>query len=143
MKKTKKIETKPTRRPTKATKIVEAPEINEVEQNEVQASPKTSETKRKNLPMLLLATLALGLIGGYLLTQLYEEKQPAATVNGEVISMDTLNKELVRQGGQKVLENSVTETLIYQEAKKKNISADQKEIDQKIKDIENELKSKG
>ena len=98
----------------------------------------------KNSPMLLsFALLAIGLVAGFLLFSVYEKQLPAARVNNEVITKEALNTELMRQGGQKVLENKVTELLVLQEAKKKNIVISQKEIDAEYKKIEKQYTDLG
>jgi parvulin-like peptidyl-prolyl isomerase len=135
MKKTKKVTSKPKTSSVENAKV----ETNRTEPT----SETTNQTYPKNMPMLLLAMLAMGLIGGYALTTLYQEQRPAATVNGENITMSALEKDLMAQGGQKVLDNKVTETLIFQEAKNRKINPTDEEINAKIKDIEKDITSKG
>lgn len=136
MKKIKKVAAKP-----RKTSVVENAHV---ESDHIQTnSHLESNIYPKNMPMLLLAMLAMGLLGGYALTTLYQEQRPAATVNGQNISMSTLQTELMRQGGQKVLDNKITETLIFQEAKNKNINPTDAEINDKIKSIEKDITAKG
>lgn len=136
MKKIKKATIKP-----KKTSVVENAHI---ESSHLETPSRSiNENYPKNMPMLLLSMLAMGLIGGYAITTLYQEQRPAATVNGQNISMSTLQTELLRQGGQKVLDNKITETLIFQEAKNKNINPTDAEINDKIKSIEKDITAKG
>lgn len=67
----------------------------------------------------------------------------AATVNGQVISRLSVIKELESQGGKRILENIVTQALIQQEAKKKNITINQSDIDQEIASTESQLATQG
>lgn len=64
----------------------------------------------------------------------------AATVNGQPISRITVIKELEKQGGQQTLNGLITKALILQEAKKRNITVSQKDMDAEIKKIEDSLK---
>ena len=66
-----------------------------------------------------------------------------ATVNGESINRLTLINQLEKQAGKKVLEGLVTNTLILQEAKNKNIVVNNSEIDAEIKNIDDNLKKSG
>lgn len=67
----------------------------------------------------------------------------AATVNGQVISRLSVIKELESQGGKRILENIVTQKLIQQEAKKKNITISQADIDKEIASTESQLATQG
>jgi len=67
----------------------------------------------------------------------------AALVNGQPISRLTLIAELEKQGGKQTLSSLVNQTLILQEAKKKNIEVNQKEIEAQSKQIEDSLTKQG
>lgn len=67
----------------------------------------------------------------------------AAIVNGEPIMRLSVISELEKQGGKQALSSLVNQTLILQEARKKNIQVSQAEIDKAIKQIEDSLKSQG
>jgi len=66
-----------------------------------------------------------------------------ALVNGKPISRLGFDRALEKQGGQQVLNNTVTEILINQEAKKQNVIATQADLDQKFTEIDNQLKAQG
>ena len=66
-----------------------------------------------------------------------------ATVNGESINRLTLINQLEKQAGKKVLEGLVTNTLILQEAKSKNITVSNDEVSSEIKNIDDNLKKQG
>ncbi|MBL7159017.1 SurA N-terminal domain-containing protein [Candidatus Microgenomates bacterium] len=67
----------------------------------------------------------------------------ATIVNNQIITRYSLNQELEKQAGEQVLETLVTKTLILQEAKKQGIKISQEDLDKKISEIEEELKSQG
>ena len=66
-----------------------------------------------------------------------------ASVNGESINRLTLIRELEKQAGKKVLEGLVTNTLMLQEAKKRNITITDNELNAEIKNIDENLKKRG
>ena len=67
----------------------------------------------------------------------------AAVINNQIITRHSLNQELEKQAGEQVLETLVTKALILQEAKKQGIKISQEDVDKKISEIEEELKSQG
>ena len=66
-----------------------------------------------------------------------------ALVNGQPITRIAVIKELEKQGGKQTLSSLVNQTLILQEAKKKNINVSQEEIGKSAKQIEDSLKKQG
>jgi len=66
-----------------------------------------------------------------------------ALINGEPISRLAIVQELEKQGGKQALSSLVNQTLILQEAKKKNVQVVQAEIDKAEKKIEDSLKAQG
>lgn len=62
-----------------------------------------------------------------------------ATVNGEKITQAELNERLMQQAGQQALDQMITEKLILQEARKKNIKIETKEIDQQVEEIKKQF----
>lgn len=67
----------------------------------------------------------------------------AALVNGQPISRLSVVRELEKQGGKQALDSLVTKQLIIQEARKKNITVSQKEIDDELKAIQTNLEKQG
>lgn len=67
----------------------------------------------------------------------------AATVNGQPILRLAVVGELERQGGRQALSALVTKILIMQEAKKRNITVSQAEVDVELKRIESNIKQQG
>lgn len=67
----------------------------------------------------------------------------AALVNGEPISRFTIIQELEKRNGKNALSALVNESLVFQEANKKNVEISQKEIEDSAKQIEDSLKKQG
>ena len=78
-----------------------------------------------------------------LLALLFKGFFVAALVNGQPIARLTIIQELEKQGGKQTLSSLINQTLILQEAKKKNIEVSQEEIDKSAKQIEESLKQQG
>lgn len=96
-----------------------------------------SRVKLRNLIIVLVVILVIA--GLYLL----RGQLIAATVNGQPVSRFELISQLEKQNGQAVLDNIIIEKVIAQEAKSKNITVSQKEIDEEIKNIETNLTQQG
>jgi len=86
-----------------------------------------------------LAVILLGIASLYLL----KDQVLVAMVNGRPISRLTLIKRMEKQAGKNTLDGLITETLILQEAKKKNVSITEPEIDQEITKLEEDLLQQG
>ena len=111
------------------------------------ASTKVSAGKQKSglktklkhpkvfVSLIIIALLVLGF--------LFKELFVAALVNGQPILRLTVIQELEKQGGKQALSSLVNQTLILQEAKKRNINVSQEEIDKSSKQIEDSLKKQG
>lgn len=67
----------------------------------------------------------------------------AAVVNGNPISRLSIVRELEKQSGQQVLQNTITRVLIENEAKNKKITVSQQEVDAEMKKIDDSLKQSG
>lgn len=66
-----------------------------------------------------------------------------ATVNGKPINRLSVLSKLEKQGGKKILETMITESLIKQEGEKRKITVSQKEIEAEMKKIEANVTSQG
>lgn len=66
-----------------------------------------------------------------------------ASVNGKLISRYSVIKELEKQGGKKTLDTIILKKLIYQEAKKRNLSLTEKELKDELSKIEKSITSQG
>jgi len=67
----------------------------------------------------------------------------AAWANNRPIFRISVIKELEKQGGKSVLDNLIEKSLIYQEAKSKNISVTTEDIDKEIEKIKELVKGQG
>lgn len=67
----------------------------------------------------------------------------AATVNGQPISRLAVVSQLEQQGGKQELDTLIAENLVLQEAKKRNITIPQSQINGEVATIENQLKGQG
>ncbi len=81
------------------------------------------------------------LVGALLYT--FRSLLVAATVNGQPISRLEVIKELEKQGGKQTMNSIVTKTLILQEARKKNITVSDQEIQDELKKIEKQFSTQG
>jgi len=98
--------------------------------------------KRQPLsPSLIIVSLVLVILLGGL--YYFKNQFISATVNGQPIWRLTLIKELEKQSGKATLENLVTKVLILQEAKKQKVVITKEEIDQKMKEVEDNFTSQG
>lgn len=86
--------------------------------------------------VIVIAALALG---GFWFGKWYT----VAKVNGEVISRSEYTKELEKAAGKQVLDGLTTKKIIMQEAKKKNIAINNKDVEAELKKIEAQLKTQG
>jgi len=66
-----------------------------------------------------------------------------ASVNGQLIGRLTIIKELERQGGKNTLDTIILKILVNQEAKKRKITVNQKDIDAEIQKIETNVTAQG
>jgi parvulin-like peptidyl-prolyl isomerase len=66
----------------------------------------------------------------------------AGNINGQIITTPSFYNRLVKADGSQVFDSLVQETLIKQEARKKNVTASKDEIDKKIAEIETNLGDK-
>src|SRR3989344_5818126 len=82
---------------------------------------------KRNIIIALAVVLVLAIL------VLLKNQFIVVSVNGESINRLTLIRELEKQAGKKVLEGLVTNTLILQEAKKRNITITDNELNAEIK----------
>ncbi|MEK7185933.1 MAG: SurA N-terminal domain-containing protein [Patescibacteria group bacterium] len=95
---------------------------------------------RSRKALLAAAFLVAALLG---LLYVFKGLFVVALVNGEPISRIEVIKALEKQGGKATLDSLVTKKLIAQEARSKNITISQDEIDEEIKKITENLKKQG
>jgi hypothetical protein len=78
-----------------------------------------------------------------LLAAYYKNLFVVVLVNGQPIFRWTVVSQLEQQGGQRALNQLVTETLILQEARENSITVTQQEIDEEMKKIEESVTAEG
>jgi len=93
---------------------------------------------KKKSAHLIFLTVVLVLLGWG-----YYRYWNVATVNGKAISRIDYIKTMERQGGKQILDQMVQETLIKDEAKKKEVTIQQSAIDDEIKRIESQVSAMG
>ena len=96
--------------------------------------------KSLRLKDLILPAIIILII---ILLGLLKDQFVAASVNGKQINRLELIQELEKKEGKRALENLVSEALIMQEAKKRNISVTNEEVDREIGTIEKTIKNQG
>jgi len=87
------------------------------------------------LPLLIILVVILALFAVK-----YKNLFIVATVNGDPISRLTLEQELNSKYADQTLDSLISEKIILSEAQKKGVTVSQKEIDNRIKEIEDRLK---
>lgn len=133
-----KAKAKTVRRTTKKLSPVLAPK----------AQPLSIKTNSLNLSLILKhkkisGGVAIAIIVIVLLAVLFKSVFVAAMVNGEPISRLSVVTALEKQGGKTMLDSLITKKLILEEAKKKNITVTQSDIDTEIKRITANLQAQG
>lgn len=118
---------------TSRTKTTVDPEV----KSETSMMPATPPNRRR---MFLVIGLLL-ILGGLL--YLGQKYFVAATVNGEIISKLALYNQLEKQYGAQTLDGMITKTLVKQEAKNRNISVSNEDIDAEFKKIEERFTTQG
>lgn len=68
---------------------------------------------------------------------------PAATVNGEAIDRKTFYDKVLRLSGEGVMNELITQKIIFQEARKRKILIDKKEIKERVAQLEKNLSKQG
>ena len=99
----------------------------------------------QNTMKLRKSSVITGLIVVIIITLLYIFRSAfvVALVNGQPISRLTLYHDLEQQSGKQVLNTIITKTLIMQEATKQHVTVSQSEVDNQIKQIQQNLAKQG
>ena len=121
---------KTSKRPIKSTKTAPAKTIDS-------SSATTSKISVISV-ITAIVILALVLLLGYFKSQFI-----VATVNGQPITRLELISDLEKKQGKTDLDNLVTEKLITQEAKRRNINISDSDVNAEISRIEKNLKTQG
>jgi parvulin-like peptidyl-prolyl isomerase len=112
------------------------------------AQPLSIKTNSLNLSLILKhkkisGGIVIAVVVIVLLVVLFKSVFIAAIVNGEPISRLSVVSALEKQGGKAMLDSLITKKLILQEAKKRNITVAQNDIDAEIKKITANLQTQG
>lgn len=105
-------------------------------------TPEKNTSPRVNLknPRLWVGVVVVVLA---VLAYVYKGLFIAAMVNGQPISRFSVISQLEEQNGKQALDNLVVESLVNQEAKKRNIVISQAEVNSEVAKIEDQLKGQG
>ena len=98
----------------------------------------TNPVKKFGPVKILLIVLAI--VGVVILISRNKTKLLAASVNGVPISRAELSQRVTDRFGKQMIEAMIGETLILEEARKQNVTANKEEVTAKIGDIEKSLK---
>lgn len=90
-----------------------------------------------------ITTIAVVFLGIFILVFAVFKFLIAATVNNIPITRFEVIRLLEREGGQQALDNLITRQLVLQEARKKNLSLSQEEIDAKLNELNSYLAEQG
>lgn len=68
---------------------------------------------------------------------------PVATVNGESIDRKTFNRKVLQIAGESVMNELITQKIIFQEAKQRNFTVSKKEVKDRVTELEKNLSKQG
>lgn len=103
---------------------------------EIEETKKASGTKKAILALLVILTLTG-------LAFIYKSELVVATVNGKPITRAQLIAELEKQGGSQTLDSLITQELIKQEAKNRNIVISDEDLQKEIDEIATTVAAQG
>jgi foldase protein PrsA len=108
--------------------------VNKIPLSLIKNFPKAN---KRNLAILLAIIILAGTL------YYFKNQFIVAMVNGKPIFRLTLIRELEKQTGKGVLDSLITKTLILDEAKKQNVSISDGEINEEVKQIEENISKQG
>lgn len=117
-------------------RVIKAESVSDFKESEMTPRKSLMPWRRK----LIIAAVVLALV--YFLFS-SKDLFVAATVNGYPISRVSVIRELEKQGGQQVLDNLISKTIISQEARKAGINVSESDIDAKVGEIKTQLSAQG
>ena len=101
---------------------------------------KTSLMSRINLKNLIIPAVIIVVI---IFLGVFKNQFIVATVNGQPVTRIQLINQLEKKDGKTVLQSIVTEQLILQEAKKRNVSVSEGDVKAEIANIEKSISAQG
>lgn len=99
----------------------------------------SQKKKMKKAPLVMLGLVIIAII----LLYVFRNQFVIATVNGQPISRISFNAEMQKEAGKKSMDALVTKTLILQEANKEHVTVNDKELNDRITQVQNSLKQQG
>jgi len=125
--------------PKKTAIKSEAAVTPETEKQEKKVTPQQNTVKLRKPYVILIIVIVLLAAALYYFRGLFV----AAVVNGQPISRLAVVQQSEKQSGKQTLDTLVRDALIEQEAKKENISVSDKEVNDEITTLQNNLKKQG
>lgn len=123
----------------KKTTKTSGPKTTSAPANSKSSPVKAEKTKHNSAALGVLGAIVLLFVFLYVFKSFFV----AATVNGEPIGRFAVIKAVEKQDGKQALDNLVTKALILQEAKKRNVTVSQSDIDAEIQKISKSLSTQG
>jgi hypothetical protein len=96
----------------------------------------------KSIPPRTQLAIA-GVVAVVLIAVLFKNLFVVAIVNGQPITRLELVRNLEQKSGEKELEELITKTLVFQEARKENVTVGDEEVDTEVKRLEEEITASG
>lgn len=124
-------------RRTSSRSLKSTPEVFESRENESQNNMSTSNMNNNGLKLVLGLVILVLIVGS--LVYIKRGSIMAARINNSFISRWDLDRRLETQYGQPVVEQMISEQLIFDEGAKKQIKVSQSEVDAKITQITSQL----
>lgn len=124
----------------KAEPIEESPITTPAEETNSYTSSSSASTNKSKKPQIIGAVVIVAII---ILLYIFRSQFVAATVNGQPISRAAYNTELQKEAGQKSMDALVTKMLVLQEANKQNVTVSDKEVNDQIATIKQQLAKQG
>ncbi|MDE2589107.1 MAG: SurA N-terminal domain-containing protein, partial [Patescibacteria group bacterium] len=113
----------------------------EVERNEIRMGTVPPIAKALRKPQVLVPVIALVILG--LLVYIFRSWFVVATVNGQILTRASLDRQLEQQYGKEILDSLITKTLILQEAQNQHVTVSDQEVNDSIKQISDTLSKQG
>lgn len=117
-----------------------APTLSNQSLNDIESSDIPQKRVKIPTKLVYFVIIVVAFLGGAYLTK---DWYIAAIVNNRPITRFSLDRELEKQGGKQVLDTKITELLIIDEASKQKINISQTDIDNRVKQIEDQFTSQG
>lgn len=125
--------------PKTSTKVKTVPQITKVESKPEVKKAESKPVRIKRSYVLLIAGVVLFALFLYFFRGWFV----ASVVNGQPISRMSVINEAEKQSGKQAMDTLVRNSLIEQEARKNNVTVSDKEVNDEIKKVEEQLAKQG